>query len=81
MENPTEFAPVLNGVARRVLVEMNDELLKSFVEEEVKHALMQMDANTTPEPNGLPPLFYKQFWGKIGKEVSEAVLVVRYNPC
>ena len=27
-------------------------------------------------PEGLPPLFYKQFWDKIGWEVSKAVLVV-----
>ena len=57
--NPTEFANVLNGVKRRVSAEMNDKLLKPFVEKEVKHALKQMDANTVPGPDGLPPLFYK----------------------
>ena len=76
MANPTNFAPVLNGVKQRVSTEMNDELLKSFMEDKVKHALKQMDANTTLRPDGLPPLFYKQFWGKIGKEVSEAVLAI-----
>ena len=76
MVNPTEFTPVLNRVKRRVSAEMNEELLKPFVEDEVKHALKQMDANTTPGPDGLPPLFYKQFWGKIGKEVSKAVLAI-----
>ena len=35
-----------------------------------------MDANTAPGPNGLPPLFYKQFWGKISWEVTEAILSV-----
>ena len=74
--NPTEFTPVLNRVKRRVSTEMNEKLLKLFVEDEVKHALKQMDANTAPGRNGLPPLFYKQFWGKIGKEVSEAVLAI-----
>ena len=61
MANPTNFAPVLNGVKQRVSAEMNDELLKSFMEDEVKHALKQMDANTTLRPDGLTPLFYKQF--------------------
>lgn len=55
---------------------MNDELLKPFVEDESKHALKQMDANIAPSPDGLAPLFYKQFWGKIGKEVLEAVLAI-----
>ena len=55
---------------------MNDELLKPFVEDEVKQALKQMDANTAPGPDGLSPLFYKQFWGKIGIEISEAVLAI-----
>ena len=74
--NLTEFTPVLNGVKRRVSAEMNEVLLKLFVEDKVKHALKQMDVNTAPGPDGLPPLFYKQFWGKIGKEVSEAVLAI-----
>ena len=55
---------------------MNDKLLKPFVEKEVKHALKQMDANTVSGPDGLPPLFYKQFWGKIGKRVSKAILAI-----
>ena len=55
---------------------MNAELLKPFVEAEVQPALKKMDANTAPGPDGLSPLFYKQFWGKIGWEVTEAVLSV-----
>jgi len=75
-DHPTVFAPVLNGVKQRVTADMNDELLKPFVEDEVKQALKQMDANTAPGLDGLSPLFYKQFWGKIGKEISEAVLAI-----
>ena len=39
-------------------------------------ALKQMDADTAPGPDGLPLLFYKQFWEKIGREVSKAILTV-----
>ena len=53
---------------------MNEELLRPFVAEEVNLALKQMDADTTPGPDGLPPLFYKQFCDKVGGEVTEAVL-------
>ena len=74
--NPTNLDSVLNVVEKRVSDEMNAELLKPFVEAEVQLALKQMDANTAPGPNGLPPLFYKQFWGKIGREVTDAILFV-----
>ena len=61
---------VLNVVEPRVSTKMNAELLKPFVEAEVQLALKQMDASTAPGLDGLPPLFYKQFWGKIGREVT-----------
>ena len=35
-----------------------------------------MKANTAPEPDGFPPLFYKQYWSKIGAEVLDAVIGV-----
>ena len=76
LANPTRLDPVLNVVEPRVSAEMNAKLLKPFVEAEVHLALKQMDANTTPGSDGLSPLFYKQFWGKIGWEVTEAVLSV-----
>ena len=50
---------MLNVVERRVSDEMNAELLKPFAEAEVLLSLKQMDANTAPGPDGLPPLFYK----------------------
>ena len=57
--NPTNLDSVLNVVEKRVLDKMNAELLKPFVEAEVQLALKQMDANTAPVSDGLPPLFYK----------------------
>ena len=57
--NPTQLDSVLNVVETRVSAEMNAELLKPFVKVEVQLALKQMDANTAPGPDGLPPLFYK----------------------
>ena len=35
-----------------------------------------MESGTTPGPDGLPPLFYKQFWSKVGQEVTEAIFAV-----
>ena len=72
--NPNVLEPVLKGVNPRVSMTINEELLRPFMAEEASLALKQMDADTTPGPDGLPPLFYKQFWDKVGGEVTEAVL-------
>ncbi|XP_023892636.1 uncharacterized protein LOC112004627 [Quercus suber] len=72
--NPTELDSVLSGVQPKVSDSMNTELLKPFRMEEVHIALKQMKPDTAPGPDGLPPLFYKNFWDKVGREVSEAVL-------
>lgn len=74
--NPTDLDPVLNGVELRVTEDMNSKLLKPFVLAEVLSALKQIDVDTAPGPDGLPLLFYKQFWEKIGREVSKAILTV-----
>lgn len=59
--SPTVFDEVLKGVETCVTQEMNDELIRSFEASDVQAALAQMKANTTPGPDGLPPLFYKQY--------------------
>ncbi|XP_075675073.1 uncharacterized protein LOC142644319 [Castanea sativa] len=55
---------------------MNTDMVRPFEFSEIYKALHQMDSNTSSGPDGLPPLFYKQFWNKVGGEVSEAVLSV-----
>ena len=59
--SPTKFDEVLEGMETRVTQEMNEELLRSFEAFKVQEALMQMKANTASGPDGLPPLFYKQY--------------------
>ena len=74
--HPTDLDPVLNGVEPRVSRSMNDDLLRPFEASEVQSALNQMESATAPGPDGFPPLFFKQFWSKVGHDVSEAVLSV-----
>ena len=38
--------------------------------------MKQREAGTAPGSDGLPSLFYKQYWSKVGQEVTEAVLAV-----
>ena len=42
--------------------EMNVDLVKEFIELEVKEALNQMAPLKAPGPDGMPPLFYQHFW-------------------
>ena len=74
--NPTEFDAVLDGVEPRVTREMNESLTRPFVASEVQTALAQMKANASTGPDGFPPLFCKQYWPKIGAEVSDTVIGV-----
>lgn len=59
-----------------VTEEMNGGLTRPFKPSEVQGALKQMEAGMAPGSDGLPPLFYKQYWGKVGQEVTSAMLAV-----
>ncbi|XP_075640217.1 uncharacterized protein LOC142611959 [Castanea sativa] len=41
---------------------MNVELLKEFTPDEVENALKQMAPLKSPGPDGMPPLFYQNYW-------------------
>lgn len=60
----------------RVSEAMNEELFKPFTASEVHCALKQMDSKIAPSPDGLPPLYYKQYWEKIEGDITDAVLSV-----
>ena len=53
---------------------MNDELAAPFQRSEVELAIKQMDPLKAPGPDGMPPLFFQQFWPTVGEDVIEAVL-------
>ena len=64
--NPSNLDTVLEGVLPVVNEEMNEVLNRPFEASEVQVALKQMEVGTVPGPDGLPPLFYKQYWSKVG---------------
>jgi hypothetical protein len=43
----------------------NEILVSSFMKEEVKKAIFQMEHNKAPGPDGFPAEFYKVFWDLI----------------
>jgi hypothetical protein len=54
--------------------EENRLLVEPFLEEEVKHALFQMEHNKVPSPDGFPAGFYQAFW-----EVVKANLMALFQ--
>ncbi|WVZ54295.1 hypothetical protein U9M48_005117 [Paspalum notatum var. saurae] len=67
---------VIDRVQRRVTQEMNESLLAPFSGEEVWKALESIGDLKAPGPDGMPAVFYKQFWNLIGEKVKKEVLEV-----
>jgi hypothetical protein len=65
---------VLDVVKGRVQDDMKDHLSESFTKEEFYSAITDMKGMAAPGPDGLPAIFYHNFWDVIGVEVTEAVL-------
>jgi hypothetical protein len=55
---------------------MNDELVREFSHEEVKCALDAIGDMKAPGPDGMPALFYKQYWETVGAHVTREVPAV-----
>jgi hypothetical protein len=66
--------PILACVPERVSPEMNEQLLKPFMAEEVRKAVFMMGANKAPGPDGLTTGFYQFHWETLGPSITNAVL-------
>jgi hypothetical protein len=65
---------LLQHVQPRVTQEMNQYLLKEYTEEEIKKALDSIGDLKAPGQDGMPSLFYKQYWHIVGNNVTKEVL-------
>lgn len=72
--NPNFIEAALEATPGLVIDEMNATLTATFLRSEVDITLKQMEPLKAPGSNGMPPLFYGQFWPSIGEEVSDAIL-------
>ncbi|KAK4394097.1 hypothetical protein Sango_1880500 [Sesamum angolense] len=79
--NPSydELEKVISAVPARVTEDMNWELLKEYSAQEVKLALSQMFPFKSPEPDGMPPIFYQRFWNIVGRATLKCVLNMLNN--
>ena len=71
---PTDFSDIMDAVYPSVTEDMNTQLLRPFLREEVEVAIKEMKPTTAPSPDNMPPLFYQSFWSLIGEDICFAVL-------
>ncbi|XP_021315303.1 uncharacterized protein LOC110434863 [Sorghum bicolor] len=65
---------LLNCVHRKVTPAMNNDLTKPYTRVEVVAALKSIGNLKAPGPDGMPALFYKEYWDEIGEKVTGEVL-------
>lgn len=58
---------------------MNEELKKPFTKEEILKALLDLNPNKAPGPDGYPVLFFQKEWELIQADVLNTVLGVLNN--
>lgn len=71
---PSVSTNVLACVPTVINEEMNATLCQDFDASEVNNALQQMAPLKAPDPDGMPPLFYKHFWGTVNHDVTASIL-------
>ena len=68
MENTTQHIyPIIND-------EMNANLVVDFEALEVQEAIKQMAPLKALGPNGMPHIFYQNYWELLGEDVTSSVL-------
>ena len=67
---------LLDAVETKITSHMNECLMKEFTSDEVRKALDGIGDLKAPGPDGMPAIFYKNFWDTVGNQVVEEVLGV-----
>ena len=70
-DNPTLG---LNSMVKVVTNDMNAQLSQEFMAWEVEVALKHMAPLKAPGPDGMPPLFYQNYWNLVGNDVTKTIL-------
>ena len=65
---------ILNSIPQLVTEEMNASLTDNFQAWEVEVALKQMAPLKAPGPDGMPPLFFQNYWDLVKGDITTTVL-------
>ena len=65
---------VVEVIPKVVTAEMNADLTGDFTAMEVEVALKQIAPLKALGPNGMPPLFYQNYWTLLGNDVTQSIL-------
>lgn len=67
------YREVFRGFQTRVTNIMNQDLLRTVTEDEVRTAVFDIGSHRAPGPDGFSAIFYQQFWADIKTEIMEEV--------
>lgn len=67
---------MLAYVKPKVSQKMNDHQSHPFTDEEIRKALLDMPPTKFPRPDGMNGLFFQKYWDIVGKDVTEAALLI-----
>ena len=73
--NPNSFDEILEQIPQVITEEMNLELMREFTAMEVEVAPKQMAPLKSLGPDGMPPIFYQNYWSLVGSDVIDAILM------
>lgn len=68
-----QWDEILNNVQRTISDQLNTDLLKPILEEEVRLALFQMNPDKAPGPDGMTPGFFQKYWNIVGADLITIV--------
>lgn len=71
--NPNSFEEIPDSSSGHRRYEF--KLMSEFIAQEVEIALKQMTPLKLPGPDGMPSIFYQNYWSLIGNDVTEAILL------
>ena len=71
--NPTDFDNFLDEIMPSISPQMNQILLRTATEEEVRQALFMMHPEKAPDPDGMTALFFQHSWHIVKKDLVEMV--------
>ncbi|XP_071902137.1 uncharacterized protein [Coffea arabica] len=68
-----DLTEVLDGIPHTITDELNGNMMKPVLEEEIKAVIFSMNPDKSPGVDGMSPLFFQKFWTTIKKEVVNAI--------